>query len=72
MTISIMTGEMAVHFNEGCDARLDGIPRSANPIDPNENYLAFRNWDLGWRDVHIWWGAWERFRPVKPLPEVEA
>ena len=63
-------------FSEGSDARLKGLPRSANPYAPkvsnNPLYLA---WQRGWDDVSKKWGVRVRnrwsFPPLPPLVNEE-
>lgn len=65
----------AVHaraFSAGTDARLAGLPITANPhhgvADPGGSLG--RAWRAGWLDAEKFWGLWARW-PVKPLPAVE-
>lgn len=58
-------------FNEGCDARLKGLPPSANPFSVS-NASQHRFWLRGWKHVNSYWGADARTGSVKPLRLVEA
>ena len=63
--------EVAEAFGEGCEARLAGVPLSANPHPctrpTNQDYFY---WRLGWLDVEHHWGEAAKW-PVKKLPEVK-
>lgn len=63
-----MISEMAKAFNEGCEARISGIPK-----ERNNPYLAasqeWSSWRRGWDDVNRYWGKDAKW-PIKPLPEV--
>ena len=54
-------------FNEGSDARLEGIPLAANPhaLSPDD----YRLWRRGWLDVHWHFGECAKW-PIDKLPEV--
>lgn len=41
-------------FGEGCDARLAGLPLSANPY---QSSVGHREWQRGWKDVNDFWGG---------------
>lgn len=58
----------ACPFNQGSDARLKGLPLSANPYPWSER-LRWRFWMRGWRHVHAFWGCGALW-PVKPLPDL--
>jgi hypothetical protein len=61
------TPEITRAFNEGCEARLRGVPNGANPHHGKaEVRLA---WHSGWMHVQVWWGCEARGR-AKPLPAV--
>lgn len=53
-------------FNEGCDARLAGLPYRdcpySNPVDA-------MYWKAGWKDVNERWGADAKW-PYQKLAEV--
>ena len=60
--------ECADAFNRGCDARLQGLPMSANPY-PRVHKMACQFWRQGWWHVDWYWGAAAKW-PVKELPLV--
>lgn len=59
-------------FNRGCDARLAGLPPTANPFRQGEEEVRlFKRWEDGWWDVHRFWGAKVGGRwAYTPLPKV--
>lgn len=59
--------ERTIAFNQGCDARLAGLPLSMNPYRGS----ARTNWRLGWLDVDRHWAEWVEGRwRVYLLPDV--
>ena len=65
-------GTEAVAFNAGCDARIAGLPESANPYyDGRLPLPGAAAWRSGWRHVNLFWGADCR-QPCWRLPEVPA
>jgi ribosome modulation factor len=58
---------LARAFNRGSDARLAGLPRSANPYPHDDPCRAL--WRQGWQDVATWWAV-EALWPHADLPEV--
>lgn len=63
--------DSAKAFNEGCDARLAGEPRSFNPYEKREEPGSYHSWRHGWLDVANNWGRWAGNSPVKPLVDVK-
>jgi hypothetical protein len=57
-----------IAFNEGSDARILGIPISANPYKNEDRGMA-GYWENGWWHVQAKRGRDARW-PVRPLPEV--
>ena len=49
------TGQLAAPFNAGCDSRIRGVPRDANPHPRGTASRAA--WLAGWDDVDAHWGA---------------
>jgi hypothetical protein len=68
---TVDTSLRVVAFNRGCQARIDGIPKSANPYPIGDRGTGWW-WLQGWRDVDQYWGfsAGSDWR-VRPLPEVK-
>lgn len=64
--------DYAAAFNAGCDARLAGLPDTANPHSSVVAGYTHFKWRQGWLDVDKHWGLLTRGRPVRPLPEVAA
>lgn len=60
--------DLAHAFNLGCDARLAGLPLTANDYSSSQQD-AYQSWERGWRDVDQYWGKWTRGAAV-PLPKV--
>lgn len=56
-------------FSAGGDARLAGLPLSANPYTSYENKLYY-TWRMGWLDVSLAWGREAKW-PIQALPFVE-
>jgi hypothetical protein len=64
------TSEVSAAFNAGSDARLAGLPLTANP-HPEADLLAHDYWAAGWRHVERFWGCdASRRQAVVPLPPV--
>jgi hypothetical protein len=63
-------GWLAKAFGEGADARLHGLPTSANP---HESWsVDWTWWNRGWHDVDRHYGDSVCNRwPVRPLPAVQ-
>lgn len=60
-----------VAFNEGCDARLAGLPRGHNPYRGWSEGGLHLAWNNGWDDVEKYWGRWSGQRwLVSRLPTV--
>ncbi len=58
-------------FAIGSDARLAGLPASANPFPCKNGRDEHDYWLLGWRNVDLSWGCAVRGRwPVRELPPV--
>jgi ribosome modulation factor len=55
-------------FNQGCDARLAGIPPAECPYRVGQESLA-NAWRQGWQDVDQHWSQ-DAFWPHKDLPPV--
>jgi ribosome modulation factor len=49
-------------FNLGCQARLAGLPLSANPYGDLADIHPRRAWAEGWRHVDHYWGGGVRGR----------
>jgi hypothetical protein len=58
----------SVAFNAGCDARLAGLPLTANPYHGDKGGGA---WSNGWLHVQKRWGEAVTRRTVPPLPPVQ-
>ena len=56
-------------FNLGCDARLQGLPVTANPFSSTSSLSNYKLWRNGFWDVHNNWGKWAKW-PIMPLPEI--
>ncbi len=56
-------------FNIGCDARIAGIPLKDNPYHSRGQESLHNKWRIGWMDVAVNWGKWDR-RRAAPLPEI--
>ncbi len=60
----------AMAFNEGSDARLEGLSLKHNPYH-GDNPRVLAAWREGWCDVHGCWGMLVRGRWLfRKLPEV--
>ena len=68
--------EVQLAFNQGCQARIDGLPLSANPVRQMSGTDRHSNarrdaWFRGFWDVDRYWAMETRGRwPVRALPEV--
>lgn len=55
--VTISEARLARAFNAGCDARLDGWPRTSNPFNENvRKDYEWRAWERGWLHVAHNWG----------------
>jgi hypothetical protein len=53
------SGNEVKAFNEGCQARIDGVPMWRNPHDK----LSLATWwERGWQDAHKNWASWVKGR----------
>lgn len=67
-----MTGQLARAFNLGCDARLAGLPETANPYT-SDGRREWYSWRAGWHDCAIWWGCYVAGRwAIMSLPLVRS
>jgi len=61
--VSESTEKLARAFNEGSDARINGVCISENPYEGKQA----TSWVEGWSDVHNHWGTWVK-RRCQPTP----
>ena len=67
----IYTDELNRAFSRGGDARLAGLPESANPYTDPAMDAERRYWRRGYRHVHAYWGCNARpGRVIRRLPTV--
>ena len=68
-----LDGNLAIIFNDGCNARRDGISLLRNPHNPSDDINAHTYWRQGWKHYDQCWGIDVRGRwRVAPLRQVEA
>lgn len=54
-------------FSQGCDARLAGQPKSANPYSSTTHHSLYHHWRMGWQDLNDWWGKHNRWARRLPF-----
>lgn len=67
--MTVMHEPQTKAFNMGCDARLAGLPITANPHNVK---ILSTYWRMGWEDVDVFWGKKVRGRwPYMALQAVK-